>query len=474
MRTLLGRGVMGWVRGIAVKVAIAGSSFDLKEGLLKLGTAIAVIVLGLAPGLAFPDYYRWLTTILFVALALVVVRAYLAAVLSFKREEDPPEKPEDAEWPTVSVLVPAYNEATVLPETMESMFELDYPEDKIEFVYVYEARSTDGTCEIVESYADRDDRFVPVKRDADTGGKAAACNDGLEHCTGELLVSIDADHVLDPGSVKRAARWFLAEEELGCVKGRCIGANTRESFLALQAKVERDTIEKGDIYMREVIDGFTFFGGGQGFFRRRLFDELGPFDENVLVEDIDFSARIHEAGYRLRVDPGIHSFEENPATLEDWWAQRKRWARGWMQVAMRYLPRTHNLPNLSTMQRFDMAHTLAYVLVPVSFVLLFAMQPLRWLGVNVGSYVPSELTWMWTAFALAPFTLGAAVWIQDRRDGLEHDPLEIPALVTLWAYLIFQTGVFWSAFLDEFVLRKPSVYVKTGKTGAEAASLQDG
>lgn len=459
-----------------MEVALTGKTVSLRAGLMKLGIAVLVIVLALAPGLVVPDYYRWLTTVLFVLLALVVVRAYLSALLSFRSEEDPPPKPDDAEWPTVSVLVPAYNEASVLPETMESMFDLDYPADKLEFVYVCEVDSHDATLEIARSFAERDDRFKIVERDAETGGKAAACNDGLEACTGELVVSIDADHVLEPGSVKRAARWFVDDESLGCVKGRCIGVNQRESLLALLAKVERDSIEKGDIYAREVMNGFTFFGGGQGIFRREVFERLGDFDENVLTEDSEFSVRLHRAGYRLRIDPGVRSFEENPATLKDWWAQRKRWARGWMQVAVRYLPHTGSMPNFTQTQRVDLAHTLAYVLVPVSFVLLFAIQPLGWLGYETASFVPSELQWMWLSYAVAPFTLGASVWLQDLRDGVEHDIVELPALAALWGYLIFQTAVFWSAFIDEFVLGKPSVYVKTGKTGAEAeaARAQDG
>jgi cellulose synthase/poly-beta-1,6-N-acetylglucosamine synthase-like glycosyltransferase len=462
------------LRGIDVKVTDSDRSSDLGEGVLKFALALVVIALALAPGWAVPEYYRWLTTVLFVALAAVVARAYLAAGLSFRPGDDPPPAPDGDPWPTVSVLVPAYNEAGVLPETMERMLEVEYPADRIEFVYVCEVSSTDETMAIARRFAERDDRFVVVERDAETGGKAAACNDGLEHCTGELVVSIDADHVLAPRAVKRAARWFLADDELGCVKGRCIGANTRDSYLALQAKVERDTIEKGDIYAREVVDGFTFFGGGQGIFRREVFEALGDFDEDVLTEDSEFSVRLHEAGYRLRVDPKIHSFEENPVTLRDWWAQRKRWARGWMQVAVRYLPRTGSMPNLSRLQRVDMAHTLLYVIVPVSFVLLFAMQPLDWMGVDTSSFVPSELTWMWAAFAAAPLVLSTSVVVQDLRDGIEHDPLELPAMVTLWAYLIFQTAVFWSAFLDEFVLGKPSVYVKTSKSGTETARPGDG
>lgn len=441
------------------------SGFSITDVLRYGSVSLLLLALPLIPVLLWDGYLRILTTVLFVGLAALVLRAYLAAALSFKRSADPPEKSEDEDWPTVSVLVPAYNEGDVLPRTMASMDEVDYPEDRIEFVYVYEASSTDDTGEIIEGFAERDDRFKAIERDGDTGGKGAAANTGLEHCTGDLVVSIDADHRLAPDAVKRAARWFLEAPELACVRGRCVGENGDEGFLPRQARVERDAAEKGYIYLREILGGFTTFGGGQAIFRRSVFDELGRFDEEILVEDIDFSMRIHEAGFDLRIDPQIITYEENPTTIQGWWAQRKRWARGWMQVASRYLPRLHRMDKMSVTARVDAYYTLAYGILPIAFALFFPLALLDGFGLNTTGFIPSEIAWMWTAFALAPITLAGAVAIQDLRDGIPHSWNEIPAYLTLWVYIIAQTPVFWTAFLEEFIFDRPSVYVKTPRNG---------
>src|SRR5207249_2321273 len=143
----------------------------------------------------------------------------------------------------VSVLVVAYNEAAVLPRSMESMLHVDYPKDRIEFVYVYEKRSTDATRSIIHSFAARDARFVPIERDDKRGGKAAACNFGLDHCTGEILVSLDADHALAPDAVQRAVRWFLSDPNIACVKGRPLAVNGKDTTLAMVTKLERDVCE---------------------------------------------------------------------------------------------------------------------------------------------------------------------------------------------------------------------------------------
>lgn len=442
------------------------------EGILKFGIATLLIGAALVPGFLWPAYFRWLATGCFVLLLLFSVRAFVAMVASFAPVKAPPAKPDGVPWPRVSVLVPAYNEEAVLPRAMSSMLELDYPRDRIEFVYVYEKKCTDRTEDIILSYASRDPRFKPVLRDEAGGGKAAATNYGIPHCTGDYIVSLDADHALEPGAVKRAVQWFLADDKLACVKGRCIGMNGNESYLANQVRVERDVIEKADIYTRQVTRGFTFFGGGQAIFRASIFDELGPMDPDIMVEDIDYSIKILAAGHKLRIDPGIRTWEENPADLNGWWAQRKRWARGWMQVTNRYMPQLARMPNLSWFQRLDMAHTLAYVLIPVGFVLLLPLRIIHDLGLgDTATLFPAWQDHVWTGFTLAPIMLAVAVLVQDWRDGVKHHWREAPAFVSLWFYLVWQTVVFWSAFLEEYVLRKPSVYVKTTKSGQRGSKL---
>lgn len=458
----------GRSRTLIVEARIDPSGFKVRDMLLYGSTALVVLMLPLAPALFLDGYLRVLTTVLFVGLCLVVLRAYAAALLSFGNAPDPPKKPVDAPWPTVSVLVPAYNEADVLPRTMGAMKAVDYPEDRIEFVYVYEASSQDETARIVRGFAEANPRFKAVRRDGDTGGKGAAANTGLAHCTGEFVVSLDADHRLKPDAVKRAARWFFEDPRLACVRGRCVGENGDDSFLARQVRVERDAAERGYIYLREVLDGFTTFGGGQAIFRRCVFEEVGLFDEEILVEDIDYSMRLHEAGWRVRIDPGIITFEESPATLQAWWAQRKRWARGWMQVATRYLPRLHKMENLTWRMRADAYYSLVFALISLIFALFLPLVVLAAFGMDTTGYIPSGIAWMWTGFALAPITLATSVLIQDLRDGVPHAWKEAPAFVTLWVYIILQTPVLWAAFLEEFVFDRPSVYVKTPRNGASA------
>ena len=441
------------------------TSFSLTSILFYGGLTAVLVGVALAPTLVWTNYARGLYTVLLVALWGLTARTVVSGVLSFKRGSQP-DIPEEADLPSMSVVIPAYNEEPVLPGTIEACKNLDYPADKLEVVICYEADSVDATADITEAAAEDDPRFKAVRRDEPGGGKAKAVNYALEHATGDIIASIDADHQFEEDALRRAAAWFLDDADIWCIKGRCCGRNPTDSLIALHATVERHMIEKADIFVRQLLNGFTFFGGGQAFFRTEVFDELGDFDEEILVEDIDMSSKLHEAGKKIQIDPTIITHEENPATLDAWWNQRKRWARGWMQVANRYLFSFPKMNKPSWSQRADAVYTLSYAVVPALLVIALPIGALTWFTpTEVPTYIPYPDWILWTIPFFAPGVVSYLVFLQDWRDGLSHHPYEFIAAWTLGPYLIFQTSVFVTAFIEEYILERESVYVTTSRSG---------
>ncbi len=440
------------------------TAFSYRKILLYSLITVGICAVVVAPVFVSQPYGRLLNTVMLVALFGLVVRTVLSSILTFARV-DRPDLPEDADLPDVSVVVPAYNEAPVLEGTIEACRNLEYPHEKLEVVLCYEASSQDGTCELAERLAAEDDITRAIERDEPGGGKAKATNYALQFVTGDVIASIDADHEFEPRAVRRAVAWFLDDQDTWCVKGRCYGRNPTDSVIALHATVERHLAEKGEIAARELYGGYTFFGGGQAFFRAELFEELGMFDEEIMVEDIDMSSRIHEAGKDLHVDPSVITYEENPATLDAWWSQRKRWARGWMQVANRYLTRVPTTATLAPRQRLDGIYTLLYAVVPALLVLAFPMGILSAVtSISAPTYIPLSDSTLWTLPFFAPGAVFGLIALQDYRDGLSHNPAEYLAALTLGPYLIFQTAVYVTAFIQEYLLRKSAVYVTTSRS----------
>lgn len=424
----------------------------------------AFIATAILPALVYPTYAMALRTLVLVLLLGLVCRTYAGALLSFTSVDPPAAFPEDP--PTVSVVIPAYNEEPVLADTIEAALDVDYPSDLLEIVVCYEADSTDATGDIAEQYDAEHALVKAVERDEPGGGKAMAMNYAFRYATGEIIACIDADHEYEPSAIRRAVRWFESDEDIWCVTGRCYGRNPTDSLWALHATVERHIAELADLFGREVFGGFTIFGGGQVFFRRELLDELGDYDREVLVEDIDMSARIHAAGKDLRVDPEIITYEENPDTFEAWWSQRTRWARGWMQVAARYLPSLAFDGTLSGRARADVAYTFAYAIVPVILVLAAPLIVLQVFGFGHATFLPYDSV-IGLVVGLGPFISSMLVFVRDRLHGHSHHPMELVAALTLWFYMFVQSAVYVSSFLDEFVFQKESVFVTT--TRAEPA-----
>lgn len=406
-----------------------------------------------APGLAVPAYGRAFTTVLLVVCLGAAVRLVVGTFVAAPRR-DPPVVPT-AELPDVSIIVTVYNEADVLPATLDACTRVDYPDDRLQVVVGYEAASTDGTAAIAEAAADADPRITAVERPTPPGGKAGATNHALTAATGEVIGVIDADQRLEPDAVTRAVGW-LRDESVWCVKGRCLGTNATDSLVALCATVERNLVERVEFVARDRLGGFTFFTGGQAFFRADALEAVGEFDASVLLEDLDMAYRLQRAGGSVRVDPGIVTRERNPARLSAWWSQRKRWARGGMQVARRYLGTNLLTDPPSLLARLDLAALLgALLLVP----LLVLATPVLLLTWGEGFAFGALARWLWGFVFLSPFVAWVGTVALDARDGYRHHPLEHAAPLLLWPYLGVQLWAIVISFLEEFVLRRTPRFV---------------
>ncbi|SEW10618.1 glycosyltransferase [Halobacterium jilantaiense] len=430
------------------------------SGVWGARSAAAAVLLStgvVAPGVVLPAYARAGATVVLAFGVALSTRALASALLAFARREPPRPRPDD-DLPSVSVVVTAYNEGGVLGATVEACLALDYPADALEVVVGYEAASTDGTGSVARRLAADHRRVAAAERPGPPGGKAAATNHALDHATGDLVFVLDADQRPEPGALRRAVRW-VRDDDVWCVKGRCFGTNPRESVLALCATVERGLVERTEFYVRDLVGGFALFTGGQALFRTAALEDLGGFDESLLIEDVDMAYRIRRAGGEIRVDPGVVTRETNPTGLAAWWSQRRRWARGGMQVARRHIDRSLASGPPPLPARADFAATMAAV-VALPLVALAAPLAAVALAVAPGHFpVDGPAAWLWAWVAVAPVLAASLLFALDARDGRRHDPVESAAVLLLWPYVGLQALAVVTAFVAEFVLDRESVYV---------------
>jgi glycosyltransferase involved in cell wall biosynthesis len=121
------------------------------------------------------------------------------------------------EWPSITIVLPAYNEARTIRRTLENLLAVEYPPARRQILVLSDA-STDGTDDIVREFADRG---VDLLRMPSRIGKTAAENAAIPAIRGELVVNTDATIRILPGSLKPLIRSFQ-DETVGVASGRDI------------------------------------------------------------------------------------------------------------------------------------------------------------------------------------------------------------------------------------------------------------
>lgn len=264
----------------------------------------------------------------FLAIGLGIGRAVLIAGLAVgDRNRKAP--PIDAATPSVSVIIPAYNEARVIEASVRRVLASDYP--GIELI-VADDGSSDGTSDIVKRAFGDDPRvrLLTLKN----GGKASALNRALQLATGEVVIALDADTQFEPLTIRRLARWF-GDPEIGAVAGNAKVGN-RVNLVTRWQAVEYVTAQNLERRALARFDAMTVVPGAVGAWRRKALDDVGGYPEDTLAEDQDLTIAIQRAGWRVDYDTDAVAWTEAPQTFRALAKQRFRWAFGTLQCLWKH------------------------------------------------------------------------------------------------------------------------------------------
>ncbi len=253
----------------------------------------------------------------------IFLSAFYYAV--YQSEKDEMEKSFDApdEWPSVSILVPAYNEESVVADSLENLLNIDYPDLKVIFV---DDASTDSTLEKAREFSD-DEKLKVVALD-ENRGKAGALNAGLEYADTELTAVQDADSVIDEDLLETAVSRIAAEEDTGGVIARIRPLN-RDSFVRKLQVVEY-MMTNFHRKLMSVVDILDITPGAFSIYQTQDLKDVGGFDVGNLTEDQDMAWRLRKMGRSIRMVYSAKSNTELPSNFRDLKGQRVRWARGYM------------------------------------------------------------------------------------------------------------------------------------------------
>ena len=228
----------------------------------------------------------------------------------------------------ISVLIPAYNEESVIALSVTAALASDYPELE---VLVLDDGSTDGTEAAAVKAAAGDPR-CRVLRDPVNRGKAEQLNAGFREARHPLVAVIDADTHLHPQALRLAAARMARSPMVAAVAGAPHVTNRGRLLLAMQVLEAAAII--GLIRRTQSVTGRVgVVAGVLGLFRKDRVLAVGGYDPRMATEDIELTWRLLLAGWETVYEPRALVGMQVPRSLGALWAQRTRWARGQGEVS---------------------------------------------------------------------------------------------------------------------------------------------
>jgi succinoglycan biosynthesis protein ExoA len=238
--------------------------------------------------------------------------------------------------PTVSIIVPCYNEESTIRNLLEAIYAQTYPRADLEVV-IADGLSTDRTREEIAAFSDSHADLHLAVVDNPKRIIPAAVNAALKEAQGEIIVRLDGHSMPYPDYVERC----VADLQLG------LGVNVggiweirpgAETWLACAiAAAAAHPLGVGDALYRHAAKPASVDTVPFGAFNRELLATIGFFDETLLTnEDYEFNARIRKSGGVIWLDPSVRSVYIARSTLGGLAKQYGRYGYWKWQMLRRY------------------------------------------------------------------------------------------------------------------------------------------
>lgn len=236
-----------------------------------------------------------------------------------------------SEYPMISIIIPVKNEEKKLPSSIDSIIKNDYPSDKMEIIIV-EDGSVDKTYDVAKNYERLYPGLVKVyKLESNDKGKAGALNFGAKMATSEMLVFVDADTRIGQDYLKRAVSKFLAGNRV--LVGLTAVKNRKRNWLSFMVSLESDLtnyIIRGSekLGLPSPVVGYSLV------IDKSILEKVGGFRKS-LTEDVELWARLVMSKVKIGSFEGV-VYIEPPATIIDFFKQRLRWYKGYIDTLDAY------------------------------------------------------------------------------------------------------------------------------------------
>ena len=315
----------------------------------------------------------------------------------------------------ISILIPAHNEEAGIRESIQSALETHYPNKEI---IVIDDGSKDNTWQIANSFAERG-LIKLVHRKTASGSKATALNHGLTYATGDYVLCMDGDTILDKFALKNTAQYF-DDPSIAAFSGNVkilAGDNGVKNLLTrLQTYEYMIAIELGRRFT-SIFQILLVISGAFGIFKKDTLQDVHSFDKDTFTEDFDLTLKFRKTRGKIKFVPSSMAYTYCPAKWSDWVKQRNRWAYGQFQT----LSKNKNILT----SRFPLKDKVSYVdmflldivltmLFPIGLTVLGIISLIMLTGDNLHVLV-YPLALVMSIFVILEFTIFSLANVYSRK-----------------------------------------------------------
>jgi len=276
---------------------------------------------------------KFIVLVFFLGDILMSARLVLVGIFAvIDRLRKPHSQASPGYNPRVAVLIPAYNEETVIVRTIRSVLNSDY---KNLHIIVIDDGSLDRTFDVArEAYAAEIAAGRVQVLSKPNGGKAAALNYALDRMTEEVYVGIDADTVIAADAISKLIPHF-EDPRIGAMAGNAKVGNRVNLWTRWQA-LEYITSQNFERRALDLFHVVTVVPGAIGAWRTAPVKAAGGYPLNTVAEDADLTMNLLEQGYKVDYEDRSLAYTEAPIDVQGLMRQRFRWSFGTLQAVWKH------------------------------------------------------------------------------------------------------------------------------------------
>lgn len=271
----------------------------------------------------------FVTTVYLVLMFIALYFFFLYILLIIRNKEKIFDYPISKKNPTLSILVPAYNEEKTISNTIKHLFESDYK--NLTEVIVINDGSKDQTSKVVKQLQTKYKKLKLINKK--NSGKSDSLNQAIKIAKGQLIAVTDADSYPEKDSVRKLVGFF-DDPKVGAVTSAVFIRN-KENFLTKIQQIEYIVLA-WTRKLLDFIDAVYVTNGPLSMYRKDAVKKVGGFDPKTVTEDIEITWNLLAHGYKTKMCLKAFVTTTAPSKFKQWWRQRERWGIGGLQAIYKY------------------------------------------------------------------------------------------------------------------------------------------